>query len=82
MTINNLHKRCGTTDNEAPGLMPGVTVKVIPPKDFEGVIKGARHGESNSKMEEDFLEKYTYQQLSTLHDIVKNYKQVVRKVAD
>ena len=78
MTINNLHQRIGTTavkskdssDDGRLGLFPSLTSKVLPAKDFEGVIK------SDGK----FLEEITYKQLETMHTIVANYKEVVKSM--
>jgi hypothetical protein len=66
MTINNIHKRIGTTGGL--GLMPALANKITQAKDFEGVIKS----------DGNFLKEFTYKQLDTMSLVVFNYKEVVK----
>jgi len=77
MTFNNLNQRIRTTasknkdssdDGGRLGIMYGVSSKVVPAKDFEGVIE----------KDGNFLEEITYKQLDAMSTIVTNYKIVVK----
>ena len=77
MTFNNFHQRIGTTasknkdsldDGGRLVIMYSVSSKVVPAKDFEGVIE----------KDGNFLEEITYKQLDAMSTIVTNYKIVVK----